>query len=126
MVFKPEPPRIRAAHENGKVVAEARTAALTSTVKLFGILALDLLVDSARVRDGLVFQDGRVRRARVFGIKINLARDERLDGMRLPPSSNWRSTVNPRRLQHLREDFRENDALRKILRADDGRARALR
>jgi len=67
-----------------------------------------LIVDSFRIGDWLMMKNCRERRARVFGIEIDLAADERAV-REVPAEIKAPFDFDILRLQHLRDDFSEQN-----------------
>src|SRR5258708_16139627 len=74
--FQIKPVRVFAANQNSKRVVETKRRAHFH-FELLRIFTFDLIIDSLWVRDRLMMKNIRERRAGIFGIEIDLARDER-------------------------------------------------
>ena len=114
-----------AAHDHRKriVEAERRHHLDVETRAIFFLHAVEYRRRDLSLRR--IIQNGRQRRARIFGIKIDFSRDQRL--MADQRAAKIHSPFHAQRrvrLDLLREQFRQHDLLGKIFRSDDNRVSA--
>jgi len=108
---------VRAAYQNRKRIFETERWA-DLDVKLVCVFLFDLVVDGPRISDGLVVQYCRVRRAGVFGVKIESAADERIV-RKIPAEFETTLDGDAARFEHLRDDLCEQRGFSEVFRADD-------
>src|SRR5581483_545752 len=109
--------RVVAADEDRERVIEAEGLE-PCDMKTRGVLALDAAEDLVRIRERRQLEDSRQRRAGVFDVRVDLARDERVVREIAPEVEAPLDRQARARFDRLRHDLAQNDLLGEILRAD--------